>query len=220
MASDAAKIGILGGTFDPVHNGHLALAKRVKEVLNLDLLLFIPAKMPPHKDSQSLASFEHRLAMLQLALAGLDGFSVSTLEAERPGPSYTFDTLTTLKRSLPENSRIYFIIGIDACKDMPSWKDFGLLPDLADFVVVERGEETFTLLEDLLVRFAKNYRFDPQQGAWCSPGGGGRFIPLRMQPVAVSSILVRDNLASGAVINSLLPPAVYSYIVRQRLYLR
>jgi nicotinate-nucleotide adenylyltransferase len=125
------RLGILGGTFDPVHVGHLAAARAAAACLELDRVLFVPAGVPPHKRGH--ASPEHRFEMTRLATAGEPMFSVSRIELDRPGPSYTVDTLRAL-----QGDELFFICGADAIRDLPNWREWEQLPKLARFVAVAR----------------------------------------------------------------------------------
>ncbi|MBU0483180.1 MAG: nicotinate-nucleotide adenylyltransferase [Proteobacteria bacterium] len=211
-------VGILGGTFDPVHQGHLAVAARVKDYFSLDSVIFVPAWMPPHKQEAPVSSFAHRLAMLKLAVAACPGFKVSSLEAERSGPSYTIDTLVELKNRLADQARIYFIIGIDAFVEIPSWKQYQRLPDLANFVVIER--EGLKLGDDpgSVVANFSGYSFDRESKAWVALDRKGRIYPLAMEPVNVSSTMVRQRIGEGKSIFGLVPGDIEDYIARHGLY--
>ena len=134
------RVGILGGTFDPVHNGHLAIAEAVRQALALSGLLFIPAFLPPHKPTYTISPFVQRAAMLELAVVDRPGFFVSLLEAEREGPSYSIDTLRTLRQTLGEEVHLFFIIGMDAFAEIHTWKANRELLDQASFVVMGRPD--------------------------------------------------------------------------------
>src|SRR4030042_5347120 len=114
-------IGIFGGTFDPIHNGHLTVAEEVRVKLGLGQLLFIPAGQPWLKADRPVSSAKHRLAMLSLAIADNHHFAISTIEIERPGPSYTVDTIAALKRNLGVEVKIFFLLGSDALAELPQW---------------------------------------------------------------------------------------------------
>lgn len=140
------RLGIFGGTFDPVHLGHLIIAETACTELQLETVLFVIAPNPPHKNSEQLTEVSHRLAMLQLALADNPRFIISTIELQRPGPSYTVDTLNTLK-TLPEyrDATFHLIIGADSLRDFHKWRAPETIMQLAELVVYPRAEDTAVL---------------------------------------------------------------------------
>jgi len=211
------RVGVLGGTFDPVHNGHLAIAGAVQEGLGLDALLFVPASLPPHKLSYPISPFSDRLAMLELAIAGLPGFFLSAMEGRRPGPSYSIDTLRALRALMPSESELFFIIGMDAFAEIASWKQYAELLDHAHFVVVGRPDQCpFSCRQSVSVNFP-GYREDPSLGIFRG-GQQGSIIPFAFPPLAVSSTQVRQRTAGGMAIADLVPAAVAGYIASHGLY--
>ena len=132
---------MLGGTFDPVHTGHLAIADTAAAQFALDSVLFIPASLPPHKQDYTVSSFEDRAAMLESALSKRPGFFISRLEADRTGPSYSIDTLAELRQQLGNEVNLYFIIGMDAFAEIVTWKEYDRLLDFAHFIVVDRPDQ-------------------------------------------------------------------------------
>lgn len=211
------KIGVLGGTFDPVHLGHLALARFVRRTLGLDEFLFIPAPRPPHKRGGGLTPFADRLAMLRLALASESGFTVSELEAARSGPSYSIDTLQDLHRLYGERVRFYFIIGLDSFLELQTWKDYRYLPRLADLVVINRPEYPVQNVE-ATIRLLGEYRRDPASGCWRTLSHPECIYLLEMEPVAISSTLVRQATAAGQPLGGLVTEPVAEYIREHGLY--
>src|SRR5215510_1256068 len=131
-------IGIFGGTFDPIHWGHLRSAEEVSESFGLERVYFIPASIPPHKRGQTHTPARDRLAMVRLAIAGKPRFAVSTVELRRPGVSYSVDTLREFARRLKRTDRLFFIIGLDAFREIGTWKDFGEIFPLCHFIVTSR----------------------------------------------------------------------------------
>lgn len=216
-ASFGSRIGILGGTFDPVHLGHLAVAAAARDHWHLDTLLFIPAASPPHKLRAPLAPFADRLAMLRLALAGKDGFAISEMERDRPGPSYSIDTLKELRQQLGDEVRLFFCIGMDAFAEITSWKEYGELFRYADFVVVERAEAGGMGLGDFIAAELPRFR-QVAEGAWAGEGVPGAIHALAMASVPVSSTQVRERAGRGESLVGLVPEPVADYIVRHGLY--
>lgn len=211
------RLGILGGTFDPVHNGHLAVARTVFTELNLDSVLFVPAFLPPHKSSQTLSSFAHRMAMLELAVEGRSGLHVSPIESERCGPSYSIDTLRALASSLGRDVRLFFIIGMDAFAEISTWKNYPMLLDHASLVVVGRPDHCRHSCQQSIASAFPGYLFCAAEGCW-QGSRLGAIYSVAMEPVAVSSSQVRAAVREGRSVAGLVPEAVAGYISRHGLY--
>ena len=192
-----AALGILGGIFDPIHNGHLATAQLALDYFHLEHMLFIPAGVPPHKTATKVSA-EHRLAMLKLSLSSYNKFSVWDGEIKRQGPSYTVDTLRTLKKEFPQ-THLYFIIGSDNLNEVSSWHKFGYLFSLATLCVAHRPG------------FATKLSLSGAQ------------FPFTVFPSPewkLSSTMLRAYLAKGYSCNGLVPPEVLSYMHIHKLYKR
>lgn len=220
MAKSAPKrLGILGGTFDPVHLGHLAVARVALDALALDQLLFIPSSKPPHKVARTVAPFADRLAMLKRALADHPQFAVSALEGERQDLSYSIDTLKELRARLGEETALFFVMGLDAFVEMATWKNFRDIPRFADIVVVNRPHA-----RQQSMAAAVHHIFGVQGGvSQVGPGlwqlaGNGHIRQLVMDEVPVSSTAVRRGLAQGEDVSAMLPPEVMAYIREHGLY--
>ncbi len=196
------RLGLLGGTFDPVHRGHLALARAARDELGLDEVLFVPAGQPWRKAGRIIAANEHRLAMLRRALEGEAAFQVSRLELERPGPSYTADTLEALRDDRPEDE-LFFLLGEDALMDLSNWARPQRILELARLAVARRADTSPEALEEAERRF---------------PGLGERVIWLKMPAVAVSATEIRKRVRRGQPIGDLVPVTVDEYIRTQGLY--
>lgn len=212
-----SRLGILGGTFDPVHNGHIAVARTVLRELNLDSILLVPAFLPPHKPSREISSFAHRAAMLELAVQDEAALSVSRLESERCGPSYSIDTLRALASALGPDVRLFFIIGMDAFAEIFTWKSHSLLLDHASLVVVGRPDLCRQSCGQSVALSFPGAVFDPAAGCWRGPAAG-TICSVAMNPVPVSSSQVREAVRSGCSIAGLVPEAVAGYILRHGLY--
>lgn len=212
-----SRLGILGGTFDPVHNGHIAVARTVLRHLGLDSILFVPAFLPPHKPSREISSFAHRAAMLELAVQGEAAFATSLLESQRRGPSYSIDTLRALASSLGPDVRLFFIIGMDAFAEISIWKDHSLLLDYASLVVVGRPDLCRHSCEQGVALSFPGAVFDPAAGCWQGPAAGAIYS-VAMEPMPVSSSQVREAVRKGHAIADLVPQAVAAYIFRHGLY--
>lgn len=143
------KLGILGGSFNPIHKCHLSVARAARSCVGLDRILFIPTGDPPHKPPGSFASAHHRLRMVELAIQDDEGFSASDLELRRPGKSYTIDTLRALLPEQEPGTELFFIVGLDAFLDVPSWKESDTLLSLCHFIVISRPATSFQSLTKL-----------------------------------------------------------------------
>lgn len=190
------RLGLFGGTFDPPHLGHLALAEWAREVLKLDRVLFMPAARPPHKSGRALSAVAARLAMTRLAVAGHRGFEVSRIEAEREGPSFTVDTLKTLRARRP-GARWFLLMGEDSLADLATWKEPGEIVRLATPVVAARPGSP-----------ARRARL----------AFGRRVVWLDNPGIEVSSSAIRTRARLGRSIRFLVPDEVAHYIERSGLY--
>jgi len=221
MTAAPTPIAILGGTFDPVHYGHLHFADDVRRALGLAEVRLVPAADPPHRDRPT-ASAADRLAMLDLAVAEFPGLVVDDRELRRTGKSYTVLTLQELRGAYP-GSPILVLLGADAFRGLPSWHRWHELFDLAHFVVVERpGVDLEAGLPAPLLAIWRDRRVDDPWILISRPAGAIFVQPIA--PVDVSATLIRDRVASegkaGTKWRGLLPPAVLAYIERHHLYLR
>jgi nicotinate-nucleotide adenylyltransferase len=198
----SARLGILGGTFDPVHYAHLAIAEQAREQLGLAQLLFVPAAQTVHKPAASVTPVEHRLQMLELAIHGNPAFAVSRLEVERGGPSYTVDTLAALHEQRPADELI-FIVSAEAARELPAWREPARILDLARVAIVPR----------------LGYQMpDAEWLAHAFPGRGQRFTVLDAPALGHSATDIRQRVAAGRSIRYLVPDAVADYIARHALY--
>jgi len=198
------KIGVLGGTFDPPHIGHLVVAQEVWWRLGLDKVLFVPAGEPWHKAGEEVTPARHREAMVRLAIAGDPRFELSRVDLERPGPTYTVDTLTELRRTYPPGTEFYFILGTDALAQLPSWRSPEKLVRLARLAVVPRPG------------------FDPVDLDRLEAEIPGLKVAIELVPVpavGISSSEIARRVAAGEPFRYLVPEAVYRYIEAHRLYL-
>lgn len=201
------RLGIYGGTFDPVHYGHLLLAECCREQCRLDEIWFLPAARPPHKTSLELTAGDQRVAMLQLALADCPGFLVSTLELDRGGISYTVDTLEDLKQQRPD-AQLFFLLGADAVRDLPTWRAPRQIGRLATLVTVQRPDAP-PIAWDQLAQL-----LDPPD--WQA----ARDHAVTMPRIEISSRDLRQRVSTGRSVRFRTPPAVIHYITQQRLYCR
>jgi nicotinate-nucleotide adenylyltransferase len=207
LSRSGAPVGLLGGTFDPIHNGHLAIAAAVRAALDLAGIVFIPAGIPPHKPGQRITSGEDRRAMVALAIAGQPDFSLSTIELDRPGPSYAVDTLAQLAQPAGRGNSfqqpLEFVLSAEAFAGFPSWHEPGRILELARLAVVPRvGARPLDL--DWL---------NAHLPAWRE-----RVDFVDSPLVSISASNIRDRVRAGLPIDGLVPPAVAQYIHVHRLY--
>jgi len=212
------KIGLLGGTFNPIHIAHLRIAEEVREVCALDRILFIPAAAPPHKRLAENASFHHRFAMTRLAVEGNPEFSVTDMEGRRSGKSYSIDTLTLLRREDPGKD-LYFIVGMDSFLEIHTWRDFPRLFELAHLVVVGRpGYMPETAPQELLpIAVRDHFCYDETPRA-LRHISGNMLIFLQESMLDIASTQIRGMLAANRSIRYLVPDSVAEYIHFHRLY--
>ncbi|TVP88515.1 MAG: nicotinate-nucleotide adenylyltransferase [Thioalkalivibrio sp.] len=205
-------IGILGGTFDPVHFGHLRPALEVRESLGLSEVRFIPSHVPPHRDPPEVAS-HHRLAMVERAIAGVPGFVADARELSRPGPSFTVDTLGELRREIGAECPLLLVMGMDAFIGLDSWHRWREIPRLAHVVATHRpGTEPAT--DSPCMALAEVA--DSVVALQSAPSGRVCFQPVTQ--LDISGTAIREGLRSGRSPRFLLPGSVLHYIAEHRLY--
>jgi nicotinate-nucleotide adenylyltransferase len=194
-------IGILGGTFDPIHIGHLVVAEEARTKLGLSEVLFVPAGQPWLKQARDITPAAHRVEMVRRAIADNPYFKLSTLEVDHPGPSYTVDTLTLLQDQLSSESSLFFILGRDTLAELPLWKEPRKVIQLCRLVVPPRlGSRDLRHLEEAI------------------PGLLDKVIQLDMPVIGISSSEIRQRIAQGLPIRYLVPSVVEKYIAEHRIY--
>jgi len=212
-ARAARRIGVLGGTFDPVHIGHLRGALEVAQMFGLDEVRLIPNYRPPHRDSPD-SSAEDRLAMVRLAVQDLPPLTVDARELLRDKPSYTIDTLESLQGELAPDDQLFLIIGWDAFCGLPTWHRWEELLDHCHILVLQRPDADSEAPETLRDLLAARSVTDPQAIA----GRGGQIAFVWQAPLGVSATRIRQFLASGRSVRFLVPDAVLAYINAHGLY--
>jgi nicotinate-nucleotide adenylyltransferase len=194
-------IGVLGGTFDPIHMGHLVIAEEARIKLGLREVLFVPAGQPWLKRDRDITPAVHRVEMVRRAIADNSHFKLCTLEVERPGPSYTVDTLTMLQKQLGSEASLFFILGRDTLAELPLWKEPQKVVQLCRLVVPPRlGSRDLKHLNAAI------------------PGLQDKVIQLDMPVIGISSSGIRQRLAQGLPIHYLVPPEVEKYITEHKIY--
>ena len=200
------RVGLMGGTFDPIHYGHLVMAEEVRATLDLTEMVFVPAGQPPHKPGRTITAAEHRLAMLELAIASNPHFTISLVDLERTGPSYTAETLQLLHEQWGANTAIYFVIGWDSLEYLLTWHDpAGILEQLTYLAAVHRPGHTEVpgYLEALEARL---------------PGIKQRLLTVPAPQLDISATDLRQRVAEERPIKYQTPEAVEQYIVQHSLY--
>lgn len=200
-------IGVLGGTFDPIHMGHLIIAEEVRARLDLAEVIFVPAGQPWLKlnNANAISPAEHRMAMVRLAIADEPAFRLSTMEIERPGPSYTVDTMAELSRQFGAKGKLFFILGWDNLNQLPRWHQPARLVKLCRLVPVRR------------VGFASP-DLDALEAA--VPGLAKSLVMLDTPQIEISASEIRARVGRGQSIHQLVPEPVERYIIEQRLYIK
>lgn len=207
-------LGVLGGTFDPIHHGHMAAAATAQQFLDLDSIVLVPSRIPPHRQDAVGASAEQRYEMASLAAAERPGWSASRLEIDRDGPSYTFDTLAELRNG----TQIFFILGADAFAEIATWYRYPDVLDLANFVVVSRPGVT---LDSLRERVPSAFEHHPPCSVSALRDLGSeetRVILVEARTPDISSTDIRRRVRAGQSVDGLVPDPVAAYISTHRLY--
>lgn len=219
------RVGLFGGTFDPVHFGHLRAALEVKEGFGLTQVFLIPAAMPPHKTREGVAATADRLRMIELAAEGEPGLMVSDVEIRREGPSYTIDTVRHFRRELATANEIFLIMGLDAFLEIDSWRSFRELLSLVSVIVITRPDaegrrcepEGKELAGFIRSRISTDLTVSGSPAVFSAPG----IQAITLFPVTalgISSSRIRDLVSSGRSIRFLVPAAVQEYIQTKGLY--
>lgn len=195
------RVGLLGGTFNPPHLGHLVCAQEAYLQLGLERVLLVPARLPPHKMVDEDPGIAHRLELCRLAIKGDERFAVSTLEADRQGPSYTVDTLDELHSQMPD-SELFLIVGADVAAGFAGWREPERVLSLATVAVAERPGTSRAVVEDVMGRVS----------------GGARSRFFDMPEIGISSTMLRQRVRAGESTRYLMPGAVCGYIDQHHLY--
>jgi nicotinate-nucleotide adenylyltransferase len=211
------RVGILGGSFDPIHVGHLRSAEEVREALALERVYFIPVHQPPHKPQRRLADGRDRLAMVELAVADNPAFRASAVEIERSGTSFSVDTLRSFAEVEP-GAALFFIVGMDAFREMQTWKDAPRIFELANVVVTSRPpRKARPSIEHLPVAAREAFCYHPPTLSYRHRIGTSlRFLAITC--IDVSATTLRERIRSGRSVRYLGPPAVERYLIEHRLY--
>jgi nicotinate-nucleotide adenylyltransferase len=212
------RLGLFGGTFNPVHLGHLRAAVEVAEAFTLDKLLLIPSANPPHKTTENMADASKRLEMLRLAIEGVPAFEASDVELARKGPSYTIETLRYFQGHFGRERTIHFVVGQDAFSEITTWKSFRELFVTSHFIVMARpGSKLESLDRFIRAYISKDYQYDSRlhlyaHPEWCS------IFRLDVTHLDISATMIREAVRRRRSIRFLVPPQVEEFIKRKGLY--
>jgi nicotinate-nucleotide adenylyltransferase len=199
--SDPTRVGIFGGTFDPIHLGHLIIAEELRYRLGLDRLIFLPSSQPPHKTGRVVSPVADRLAMLELAIAGNPRFVVSTVDVDRPGLSYTADSLTILQQQYL-GAQLDFLMGQDSLRDLPTWHE----------------PNRIALQARLVVALRPGVEVDLERVYEAVPAARDRVVLVPVRLIAISSREIRRRVREGGPITYQVPAQVEAYIREKELY--
>lgn len=219
-------IGLFGGTFNPIHLGHIQVVQEVKKGFGLDKIFIIPSALPPHKEPDGLVDAGDRVEMIRLSFSNHPDFAVSDIELKRSGPSYTIDTVRHFKSILPEDTRLFLILGLDAFLEIDTWKSYKDLFLLIPFIVMSRitsGEEVGvferkTFENYLKSKISEGYNISDSQSSYIHEEKQPVFV-FDVTPVDISSTKIRKLIKTGRPIKSLIPEIVEAFIKSKGLYL-
>ena len=206
------RVGLFGGTFDPIHNGHLQLAEAACNECQLDRVLFIPAASPPHKPNQKIISYDHRVEMVRLACAGNNRFACSCIESNLPQPTFTVDTLRALKGRFENEVQLYFLIGVDAFLEIMTWKEYTVVLSFLNFVLCPRQ----LCDREALLALMGTLGYSRSGSIWSHKEYKNLF-ELSATPDNVSSTEVRNALPGDPSVENV-APHVIQYIKKHGLY--
>jgi nicotinate-nucleotide adenylyltransferase len=208
------RIGLFGGTFDPIHLAHLRSAQEVHEAFQLNRVIFIVAATPPHKLDRPIISTRHRWNMVKVAIAGNPNFALSDVEIRREGTSYSIETISYYHRHLKEGERLFFIVGADAFLEIETWKDYPRLFTVCDFIVISRPD--FDPLQAPVLA-SEGFKKVDRGDRFLHPSGHSLYL-FRVTPIGISSTGIRKAVKEGRSISYLVPKEVGEYIAREDLY--
>lgn len=203
LSGSGPRIGIMGGTFDPIHHGHLFAAEEARARFQLDTVIFIPCGQPPHKDDRDISAAECRYIMCALATAPNPHFEVSRLEIDRPGPSYTIETLRHYRQALGPDAELFFITGADAILEILTWREADAVLREAQCIAVNRPGADLSNLPEVI-----------------GDGRAARVEVMDLPALEISSTGIRERVRKGLPIRYLTPNAVVDYITKEALYAR
>ncbi|MCD6353117.1 MAG: nicotinate-nucleotide adenylyltransferase [Proteobacteria bacterium] len=218
IKNNGERIGLFGGTFDPIHHGHLRAAEEIKESFHLKRVVFIPSRIPPHKDVKSIGSPKHRLRMVELAINNNPDFDLSDFEIKRMGKSYSIFTIEYFLKKMGSSTSLYFLMGMDSFLKIISWKDFARLFSLTNFIILARPgypkKEISTLLP---VEVAQDFHYNSEQNCYLH-SSSHKICFKEITLLDISSSVIRNRIKKGDSVRYLVPSIVADYIEKHKLY--
>lgn len=211
------RLGIFGGTFDPIHLGHLRIAEEVCEECNLEKVLLIPGSLPPHKDFKNLTPFTDRLSMIRMAAKLSPLLDVLDLEARREGLSYSIETMREIHRIYDAGLQLFFIIGTDAFMEIKTWKEYKKLFQEAHFIVIKRPGFSFETVKPFVLSLSAGFKEGARSNTFLNPSGN-TLTYKEATLMEISSTKIRETVAAGKSIRFLVPESVETYISEKGLY--
>ena len=218
LETERERIGLFGGTFNPLHFGHLRAAEEVKEFFHLDKIIFIPARIPPHKTEKAIVAPEHRLNMVKLAIQDNPGFEISDFEIKRDSKSYSIITIEHFQKKLGIDASLFFLMGMDAFLEINTWKDFAQLFFLTNFIIMSRpGYHKKVSAELHTLDGNKNFAYN-SDGNYYIHSSGNKLFFQEITLLDFSSRAIRSRLKGKRSIRYLVPPVIEQYIKKHGLY--
>ena len=211
------RLGILGGTFDPIHLGHLRLAEEMYEELNLSKVLLMPGAQPPHKGDRQVAPFSDRVEMVKIGTQYSGYLDVSDIEGQRKGPSYSIETIRIIRESYGIDLELFFILGSDAFKEIKTWKEYQSLFKITNFIVIERPGITLGELGTFIQSLDAGLNEGNTKNIFLNATGNYVLIK-KMSQLDISSTQIRQKIKAGKSINFIVPHKVKEYILEKGLY--
>ncbi len=211
------RLGILGGTFDPIHFGHLRLAEEMCEEFNLSKVLLITGAQPPHKDEMRITPFSDRHEMTRIASSYSEYLEASDIEGQRKGPSYSIETIRIIRNNYGSGLELFFILGSDAFREITTWKEYKNLLQITDFIVIERPGMPQWELNSFIKSLGSGFREDDSGETYINPYGTHIYIQ-KTTLMDISSTRIRQNIRAGRSINFMVPDRVKEYIIEKGLY--
>ncbi|WAC08190.1 MAG: nicotinate-nucleotide adenylyltransferase [Thermodesulfobacteriota bacterium] len=218
LQTEKERIGLFGGTFNPIHVGHLRAAEEIHEFFHLDKIIFIPARIPPHKTEKAIIAPDHRLNMVKLAIQDNPRFEVSNFEIQRDSKSYSIITIEHFQKKLGLNTSLFFLMGMDAFLEINTWKDFSQLFSLTNFIIMSRPGYHKKASADLFsIDGNKNFAYNPE-GNYYTHSTGHKLFFQEITLLDFSSRAIRSRLKGKRSIRYLVPPVIENYIKKHGLY--
>jgi nicotinate-nucleotide adenylyltransferase len=214
---DLKRLGILGGTFDPIHLGHLRAAEEIGEALSLEKVFLIPSASPPHKTEVPISPFHHRLAMARLGAGDSSLLEATDLEGRRPGPSYSIETLRQFQMNFKGDVELFFLMGSDAFLEIKSWREYPALFEYANFVIMKRSGVESHRLDALLQSLEPQVKKDLERDFYTT-ATGKILVFITTAVMDISSTRIRKMVSEGKSIRFLVPESVREYIMSEGLY--